>query len=163
MSGRSRGFLGLVAAIGVPLIVGGLGAIPTSSAIPTWYRSLKKPAWNPPAWVFGPVWTLLYTLMGTAAWLVWRRGPEREDVRAALGLFGGQLALNGLWSPIFFGLRNPGLALAEIVPLWGVLAATMAQFFRVRPVAGLLLLPYLAWTSFAMTLNAEIWRLNRNK
>lgn len=161
MSGRSQGFLGLVAAIGVPLLIGVIGAIPTASAIPTWYRSLKKPSWNPPARVFGPVWTLLYTMMGSAVWLVWRRGPEREDVRTAVGLFGGQLVLNGLWSPIFFGLRNPGLALADIVPLWGLLAATVAQFFRVRPVAGLLLLPYLAWTSFAMTLNAEIWRLNR--
>lgn len=161
MPGGSRSFLGLLAAIALPLGAGALGAIPTASAVPTWYRHIKKPRWNPPSWVFAPVWTLLYGLMGTAVWLVWRLGPEKPEVRRAVSLYGVQLLLNGLWTPIFFGLRSPGLALAEIVPLWGVLAATIVQFFKVRPVAGLLLLPYLMWTTFATALTAEVWRLNR--
>ncbi len=161
MFGGWRGFLGLLAAILLPLGAGALGSIPTASAVPTWYQQIKKPSWNPPSWVFGPVWTILYAMMGTAVWLVWRSGSERRDVRTAIGLYGGQLTLNALWTPIFFGLKAPGLALAEIVPLWGMLAATVVQFFRIRPAAGLLLLPYLAWTTFATALNAEVWRLNR--
>lgn len=163
MFGGWRGFLGLLVAIAFPLGAGVLGSIPTASAIPTWYRQIEKPPWNPPSWVFGPVWTALYTLMGTAVWLVWRLGPEKPEVRTALGLYSGQLILNALWTPIFFGLRAPGLALAEIVPLWGLLAATVVQFFRLKPVAGLLLLPYLMWTTFATALTAEIWRLNRER
>lgn len=155
MSDRWRNGLELVAAVTIPLAVGGLGSIPT------WYRGLRKPAWTPPERIFGPVWTLLYTLMGVSVWLVSRPGLERRDVRAAVGLFGGQLTLNALWSPIFFGLKAPGLALAEILLLWDVLVATVVQFFRVRPVAGLLLLPYLLWTTYAATLNAGVWWLNR--
>lgn len=163
MSERWKNALGLLVALAVPLAAGGLGAIPTVSSIPTWYRPLKKPAWTPPDWIFAPVWTVLYLLMGTSAWLVSRFGWQRRDVRTAMGLFGGQLALNAIWSPIFFGLKAPGIALMEIVPLWGVLAATVVQFYRVRPLAGLLLVPYLLWTSFATALNAGVWWLNRGK
>jgi len=163
MSNRWRSALGLLASVTVPLAVGGLGSIPTFSSIPTWYRGLRKPGWTPPERLFGPVWTVLYVLMGISAWLVWRRGLDRRDVRTALGLFAGQLTLNALWSQIFFGMRAPGLALAEILLLWDVLVATVVQFFRIRPAAGLLLLPYLVWTTFATSLNAGVWWLNRGR
>lgn len=125
-----------------------------------WYRSLAKPAWNPPSWLFGPVWTALYIMMAVAAWMVWRRGGWREQ-RGPLGLFLVQLALNAAWSPIFFGLRQPGLAFAEILLLWLAIASTGAAFRRVRPAAAWLLVPYLAWVSFAAVLNFTLWRLNR--
>jgi tryptophan-rich sensory protein len=125
-----------------------------------WYAQLQKPAWNPPAWIFGPVWTVLYVLMAVAAWSVWRRGGCREQ-RLALGLFLGQLALNALWTPLFFGLHRPDLALVDLVLLWFLLAATIAAFARVRRSAAALLLPYLAWSSFAAFLNHTLWQLNR--
>lgn len=162
MSNRWRSGLTLLAAVAVPLAVGGLGAVSTSSSIPTWYRGLRKPGWTPPARLFAPVWTTLYILMGVSVWLVSRSGLEKREVRGAVGLFGGQLALNALWSQIFFGLKAPGLALAEILLLWGVLVATVVRFFRIRPLAALLLLPYLLWTTYATTLNAGVWWLNRN-
>lgn len=124
-----------------------------------WYAGLQKPSWNPPAWVFGPAWSLLYVLMATAAWLVWREGGWKAQGRT-LGLFLLQWLLNALWTPLFFGLHRPGLAFAEIVILWLAIAATLASFWRVRKVAGILLLPYLAWVSFAAALNFAIWRLN---
>jgi translocator protein len=125
---------------------------------PAWYRRLRKPPWSPPSWVFGPVWTLLYALMGVAAWLV--ASGSRAGRAPALAAFGAQLALNAAWTPIFFGLRRPGLALAEIVATLAAVAMTTALFLRQRTLAGLLLLPYLAWTAFATLLNAEIWRRN---
>ena len=125
-----------------------------------WYAELNKPSWNPPAWVFGPVWTLLYAMMAVAAWLVWRKGGWREQGRA-LGLFLLQWLLNALWTPVFFGMHRPGLAFAEIILLWLVLAATLRSFWRVRKAAGVLLAPYLAWVSFAAVLNSAIWWLNR--
>jgi len=123
-----------------------------------YYAALAKPAWSPPAWVFGPAWTVLYILMAVAAWMVWRRGGWRAQ-RGALGLYLVQLALNALWTPLFFGLQNPGLAFAEIVLLWLALAATLVAFFRVDRWAGCLLVPYLLWVSFAAALNFAIWRL----
>jgi translocator protein len=125
-----------------------------------WYNSLAKPAWNPPAWVFAPAWAALYILMAAAAWLVWREGGWREQ-RRPLGLFLFQLLLNALWTPLFFGLHQPGWALAEIVLLWLTLAGTLFSFWRVSHLAGVLLMPYLAWVSFASLLNFAIWRLNR--
>jgi tryptophan-rich sensory protein len=127
---------------------------------PDWYRRLRRPAWSPPPSVFGPVWTALYALMGVAAALV-AAGPRSPDRERALGLFKLQLALNAAWTPIFFGLRRPGAALAEIIAMWLAVAATVALFARQRLVAGLLLLPYLAWVTFATALNAAIWRRNR--
>lgn len=123
-----------------------------------WYATLRKPAWNPPSWVFGPVWTTLYILMGVAAWLVWDR--HRRAARAALTLFVVQLVFNAAWSWLFFGLRSPGLAFAEIVVLWALILATTIAFWRLRPTAGALLLPYLAWVTFAAVLNATLWQLN---
>jgi benzodiazapine receptor len=124
-----------------------------------WFQALRKPPWNPPNWLFGPVWTILYGLMGVAAWLVWKR---RGFARGALplGLFGVQLALNVAWSWLFFTARRPDLALFEIVVLWAAILATLLAFWRVRRAAGLLLVPYLAWVTFAAALNFAIWRLN---
>ena len=124
-----------------------------------WYAELHKPSWNPPSWIFGPAWTLLYVMMAVAAWLVWREGGWRTQ-RLALGLFLLQWLLNALWTPLFFGWHRLGLAFAEIIILWLALAATVFSFWRVRRSAGLLLLPYLAWVSFAAALNFTIWRLN---
>ena len=124
-----------------------------------WYLQLAKPAWTPPGWLFGPVWTVLYVTIGVAAWLVWRRTGLRGAL-AAWTAWAIQLVLNGAWSWIFFGLRQPGAALVEIVVLWLAILATVIGFWRLRPLAGGLLLPYLAWVSFATALNAAIWRLN---
>jgi tryptophan-rich sensory protein len=143
--------------------VAAIGGIATSSSVSTWYPTLNKPAWNPPAWVFGPVWTLLYLMMGLASWLVWQKRADNEiQVRRALGWYGLQLSLNLAWSVIFFGLRQVGLALIEIVALWSVLLITIVNFGRIRRDAAGLLLPYLLWTTFATALNAAIWWLNRN-
>lgn len=128
-------------------------------SIDGWYAALQKPSWNPPAWVFGPAWTVLYISMAVAAWLVWRQGGWKAQGRA-LGLFLVQWVLNALWTPLFFGLHRPGLAFAEIVILWLAIAATLAAFWRINKVAGALLVPYLAWVTFAAALNFAIWRLN---
>lgn len=154
--------LKLVIAIALPLVVGGLSGYATSGGVSTWYPTLVKPPFNPPAWIFGPVWTLLYITMGVAAFLVWRQGLAAEGVRLALAVFIIQLALNGLWSILFFGLQAPGWALVEIILLWLAIAATLVLFWRVVPAAGLLLIPYLAWVSFATVLNASLWWLNRS-
>lgn len=124
-----------------------------------WYAALQKPSWNPPGWVFGPVWSALYALMAVAAWLVWRRGGFAAQGRP-LGVFLAQLALNALWTPLFFGLHQPGVAFAEILLLWLAIAWTIALFLRVNGPAAWLLVPYLAWVSFAAVLNGTLWRLN---
>ena len=151
----------LLIALAVPLAVGGLAGYATSSGVATWYPTLAKPSFNPPAWVFGPVWTVLYLMMGVAAYLVWRIGTGTAGVRLALAVFLLQLVLNGLWSLLFFGLRSPGLALVDIALLWVAIGAAVWLFWRVVPAAGLLLLPYWAWVSFAAVLNGSIWSLNR--
>ena len=125
-----------------------------------WYAGLAKPSWNPPSWVFGPVWSVLYTLMAVAAWLVWCRGGWRAQGRP-LGLYLVQLVLNAAWSPLFFGFHRPGLALIDIILMFIAIAATMLAFFRVRTVAGLLLVPYLIWVGFASILNFTLWWMNR--
>ncbi len=124
-----------------------------------WYAGLRKPSWNPPNWIFGPVWTLLYILMAVAAWLVWENGGAANT--GALALFLVQLILNAVWTWLFFGLHRPGLAAAEIVLLWLAILATTLGFWTVQPLAGLLLVPYLLWVSFAAILNFTVWRLNR--
>lgn len=140
--------------------VGSLAVLP---ALEFWYITLKKPSWNPPTYVFGPVWTVLYGLMGWAAWTVWRTpsGEQPSGRRtAALVTFFAQLTLNCLWSWIFFGWRQIGPAFYEIGVLWLAIVATLILFWRIRPAAGAVLLPYLAWTTFASALNFAIWRLN---
>jgi len=124
-----------------------------------WYASLKKPSWNPPGWIFGPVWTALYTMMAVAAWLVWRQGGWGKQ-RQALLIFLAQLALNALWTPLFFGLHWAGVAFAEIILLWLAIAWTISAFWRVHRAAVWLLAPYLAWVGFAAVLNGTLWRLN---
>lgn len=151
----------LVIAIIVPLLVGGLTGLATAESVSTWYTTINTPAWTPPDAVFGPVWTTLYVLMGLALWLVWRHGLDQPVVRTAVVLFAVQLLLNFLWSLIFFGLHNPALALIDIVALWAFVLATTVQCFRVQPLAGWLLVPYLLWVSFATALNAAIWQINR--
>ncbi len=155
----ARQAVGLAAWIALCLGAAALGAIATSPEIPGWYRALVKPSWNPPAWVFGPVWTALYVMMGVAAWLVWRPGGFRAAA-APLMLFGVQLGLNVAWSWVFFGLRQPGWAVVDILLLWVAIAATMGAFFARHRAAGWLLAPYLAWVTFAAGLNIAIWRLN---
>ena len=145
--------LGFIAAC---LALGALGAAVTAPAIPTWYATLAKPSFNPPNWIFAPVWTALYILMAMAAWLVWRSGKAG----AALGLFALQLALNAAWSLLFFGLHRIDLALVDIVLLLAAIVATALAFRARSAVAALLLLPYLAWACFATVLNFAIWRMN---
>lgn len=136
-----------------------IGGLVTVQAIPTWYRALQKPSWNPPDALFGPVWTALYLMMGIALVVARRAAPERT---ARLGsVFGLQLALNLAWSLVFFGRRDPQAGLAVIGLLWVAIVATIAEFSRGRRLAAALLLPYLAWVSFAMLLNEQIWELNR--
>lgn len=125
-----------------------------------WYRGLNKPWFNPPNWIFGPVWTILYCAMGVAAWLVWRKGDGRALVWP-LGLFAVQLVFNALWTPLFFGMHRPGLALVDILALWLAIVATIVAFGSVSKGAAVLLVPYLLWVSFASVLNASIWWLNR--
>ena len=146
----------------LPLLAGGLSGLTTVDGVRTWYRTLDRPSWNPPDRVFGPVWTTLYALMGVALVRVVRAsGPRSEPIRRiGLGLFAAQLALNGAWSWIFFSRHEIGLALAEILVLWLAIVATIGAFASVRPSAAALLLPYLAWVSFATILTAEIWRRN---
>ena len=142
--------------------VGSLGALSTSEAVRTWYPTLREPALSPPPWVFGPVWTLLYTLMGVALWLLWRRrGGARSLQRTALAWFAFQLTLNAAWSPVFFGAQNLGLALVVIVAMLAAIALTMWAARPVHPAVPWLLAPYLAWVAFATYLNAGYWALNR--
>lgn len=124
-----------------------------------WYASIQKPPWNPPSWLFGPVWTTLYFMMATAAWLVWRQGGFAAQ-RRPLGWFLAQLALNAAWTPIFFGLHWMGVALLEMLLLWGGILLTINAFQRISRPAAWLLVPYLAWVSFAAVLNFTLWRLN---
>jgi translocator protein len=153
-----RSILGLVAWLFVALAAGGLGAIASANA-PEFYGALDKPVWAPPAALFGPVWTVLYIMMGIAAWLVWKaRGLGAS--RVALGLFMVQLVFNALWTWIFFGWRQGGLALAEIIFLGLLILATAAAFWRVRPLAGALLVPYFLWVCYATALTASLWRRN---
>jgi len=190
----NNNFFKLVIAIAISEATGIVGAFFTTPAVQSsWYATLAKPALNPPAWVFAPVWTTLFALMGVSAWLVWREldsGSEagmtgkKKRVRIALGIFLGQLALNTLWSIIFFGLHSPGGALIEIVFLWLAILATIIAFYKISPpshkateghsppsssiwtkeghgkLAAWLLLPYILWISFAIYLNYAIWILN---
>ena len=155
-----RPFLTIAGVIGACVVLGAAGGVVTAPQIETWYATLDKPGFTPPSWVFGPVWTTLYALQGVAAWLIWRSGLDRRIARLALGLFTLQFVLNLAWSPAFFGLESPILGLIVIVPLWVVIVATMATFSRVDRRAAALLVPYLAWVSFATALNYAIWTLN---
>lgn len=144
------------------LAIGYFSGIVTRSAILDWYPTLIKPSFNPPNWIFAPVWSMLYIMMGVAAGLVWNRiDYDKETVKKALVFFAVQLGLNALWSYLFFGLHNPMLAGLEIIVLWLMIYETHIQFAKINKIAGYLFLPYLAWVSFAAVLNASIWWLNR--
>lgn len=152
-----------IAALGVflavCLAVAAVGGAVTATSVGIWYGGLAKPAFNPPDWVFGPVWTVLYLLMALAAWRVWcRRGAQRGAM--ALAAWGVQLALNLCWSILFFGARMIGAALVEIVVLLAAIVATTVLFWRIDRLAGALLIPYAAWVAFATVLNAALWWLN---
>jgi tryptophan-rich sensory protein len=143
----------------IPLAVGGISGYFTVSAIPGWYQTIQKPSWNPPNWVFGPVWTTLYALMGIAMYLIWTQ-PRSEQRQRALHLNAAQLILNFFWSLIFFNLHAIGWALIEIIILWVLIVRTMFAFDRVYKPAAWLLLPYIVWVTFATILNGTIWWLN---
>lgn len=150
----------LVVSLLLPLSAGWIGSVFTMSAIDGWYREIVKPTLTPPDFVFGPVWTTLYLLMGYSLYLVWREGASVPRVNFAIGIFGVQLVLNTLWSIVFFAAENPGGALFIIGLLWIAILANIFAFLRISKTAAYLLIPYLLWVSFAAFLNFEIWILN---
>lgn len=157
--GTGKDLLALALFVGICLGVGGLGGAVTATSVTEWYPTLNKPSFNPPNWVFGPVWTALYVMMGVAAWRIWR-AADRDAARGPLAVFALQLAVNLGWSVAFFGLRNLGLAVAVIIALDLLVLATALMFRRVDRFAEWLLIPYLAWIAFATILNVAVWRLN---
>lgn len=158
-STRRRDTLGFSVFLALCLAVSAIGGAVTATSVGTWYRTLAKPPFNPPDWIFAPVWTVLFFMMAVAAWRVWRRDGLRP-ARWALALFGLQLVLNLAWSILFFGLRSIGVALVEIVVLLLAILATMLVFWRRDRVAGMLFVPYAGWVGFATALNAALWQLN---
>lgn len=163
-----RNLLLLTISIAVPLIAGAVGSIFTSESVDTWFQTIEKPSFAPPNWLFGPVWTTLYVLMGVSLFLVWRATSTatfHEDRRsrkkiAAFIAFGTQLILNVLWSFLFFGLRSPQLAFAEIMILLISIVMTIVIFSKISKLAAVLMLPYAGWVTFASFLNLQIWLLN---
>ena len=155
---RTQQAIGFIGWLLLSFIAAAVGARASVQAA-TFYQQLAQPTWAPPASVFGPVWSLLYALMGIAAWLIWRGGGWRRQ-RGALTLFVLQLAVNALWSWLFFGWHRGAFAFADIVLLWLLIVSTLIGFWRVRPLAGALLVPYLCWVSFAAALNFTVWQLN---
>jgi tryptophan-rich sensory protein len=159
VSETTKSLVALALSVVVCFAAAGIGGVATSKTVGTWYKSLEKPAWTPPDWVFGPVWSTLYLMMAVAAWLVWRR-RSTTDVRWPLALFAAQLVLNAAWSWLFFALKSPGVALLELAALWCAILSTLVLFWRRAALSGWLMLPYLLWTTFALALNLAIWRLN---
>jgi tryptophan-rich sensory protein len=153
-----------IVAISVCVLVGLLSSLATQSSVTTWFLTLEKPFFNPPSWVFAPVWTILYIIIGYSFAIIWsltnQSTKNRELIKKAMVLFGIQLALNALWSILFFGLCNPFLALIEILLLWLMIFETIRAFNKVDNYASKLLIPYLVWVSFATILNGSIWFLN---
>ena len=156
-----RNALRFLVSILICLLAGGLGTIFTISAIPTWYVHLNKPFFSPPNYLFAPVWTTLYILMGISLYLIWKNGTKTKKIREAIYLFGVQLVLNAIWSPIFFGAKNIFLALAVIILMWIYIVKTIVSFSKINKLASYLLYPYIAWVSFATILNFSVWILNK--
>lgn len=156
-----RKYLKLASSVVICLVVGSLGSFFTAPAIPTWYEGLTKPFFNPPNWIFAPMWTILYILMGISFYLIWIKHPKDKRAIGALKLFGIQLAVNAIWSPIFFGMKNLFLALITIVLMWILIKKTILAFMPIDKKAAKLLYPYIAWVSFATVLNFSVWILNR--
>ena len=151
----------LLAWIIICLAVGFIGSIFTIPSIPTWFAGLNKPPFSPPNWIFSPVWTTLFILMGISAWLIWEKGISNKEVRSAIMIFAAQLVLNMLWSILFFGLKSPLSAFLEIIVLWLFILATILSFYKISKPAAWLLIPYILWVSFASVLNLSIWLINR--
>lgn len=147
--------------IGICLLAGAAGTIFTVSSIPTWYVLLNKPSFSPPNWLFGPVWTILYVLMGVSLARVWLKGLKTKKVRDAVFLFGIQLGLNAIWSPVFFGAKNLFIALVIIIFMWIYILKTIIAFRKLDKTSSYLLYPYIAWVSFASILNLSVWLLNK--
>jgi len=141
-------------------IIGSIGAIATTPAIPGWYASIAKPFFTPPSWVFGPVWTTLFFLMGFALYLIWQEGMNKKPVKCAVKIFSIQMFLNVLWSFLFFGMQNPLLGLIEIVILWIVILITIIKFYKVSKPAAYMMIPYICWVTIATALNLAVWILN---
>ncbi len=150
----------LIISLILPQLAGAAGALFTAPAIPTWYAALQKPAFSPPNWLFGPVWLILYLLMGIAVYLIWQKITENDKVKTALWLFWLHLFFNAAWSPVFFGLKNPGLALINIFIIWIFIILLLIKFWKINKLSSYLLVPYLLWVSFATLLNYSIWQLN---
>jgi tryptophan-rich sensory protein len=153
--------LRLFAAVLICEAAGIIGSLFTAPAIPGWYAGLTKPSFNPPNWIFGPVWTTLYALMGIAAWLVYDKRAKRTDVKQALYVFVAQLILNVLWSVMFFGAHQILGGFVIIVALWLLILGTILRFLKISKTAAILLVPYILWVSFATALNASLYVLNR--
>jgi benzodiazapine receptor len=153
--------LKLAICIFICLVAGGIGAAFTTSSNRTWYVGLVKPPFTPPNWLFGPAWTVLYILMGVAAYLIWKQGLSTTGVKLALLIFLIQLILNILWSVVFFGIHTPAGGIAVIATLWIAIFITLLRFWGVSTSAGALLIPYLAWVTFASALNIGVWKLNK--
>jgi len=149
----------LILSISIPLVAGFIGSVFTSPAVQSWYTTINKPSWNPPSWLFGPVWTTLFILMGIALYLVWSTKMS-DKVRWAFKMFAAQMVLNMLWSVFFFGMGNFWLAFGEIVVLWAFILATIISFGKVNKTAAWLLVPYILWVSFASYLNFTVAGLN---
>lgn len=144
----------------LPLLTGAIGSAFTVTGIDSWYASINKPSFNPPNWIFGPVWTTLYILMGISMYLVWQKGLKDKFVKNSFILFLIHLVLNSLWSVVFFGLENPALAFLIIIILWLMILVLIIRFYRIKKLAAYLLIPYILWVSFASVLNYSIWHLN---
>jgi tryptophan-rich sensory protein len=160
MNFNLKEILKLILSIVVVFIAGSIGNYFTITEITTWYTALAKPTWTPPNWVFGPVWTTLFILMGIALYLVWSKGLKRKDVKIAIGIFAVQLILNTSWSIIFFGLHSPLGGLITIIILWIAILANIIVFYRISKPAGFLLVPYIVWVSIAAYLNYSVYLLN---
>ncbi|PKG32473.1 TspO/MBR family protein [Methanoregula sp.] len=150
----------LLAFVLASVVAGSIGSLVTITGPASWYSLLVKPVFQPPNWIFGPMWTLLFILMGIAAYLIWERGIKEPEVRFALSVFCIQFVFNILWSFLFFGMQSPLLGLLDIIILWWLILATIMTFYRVRKSAAYFLIPYIAWVSFATILNATIVLLN---
>ena len=157
-----KNLLVLLLLILIPLAAGFISSLTTRNNQTEQYAEFKQPSFAPPGWLFGPVWTLLYILMGGATYLVWRSGTATTGVKTALIIFFVQLLFNILWTFIFFGLNLRGLAFAEIILLWILILVNIILYWRIKPIAGILLLPYIFWVSFASLLNFSIWQLNKS-
>ena len=159
---KNKNFLKLLVALIIPQLFGIVGSLFTDFSVNSWYNELIKPSFNPPNWIFGVVWPTLFLLMGVAVFLVWKKGLNKKEEKFAIALLYFQLFVNCLWSFIFFNLKNPGIALTELVSLWFAILATLIAFWQISKPAGYLMLPYIIWVTFAGVLNYSIWDLNIN-